>query len=217
MKTPCALVLSDHAAEPRIDSRVIAEHLGIQHQTVFEMVKDYQSDFEQISLLRIETGAVKTAGSRGAKTTRHAMLTEDQCYLLLTYSRNTAKVRALKVKLVLAFREARQSRDSLALEYLPAYHALHDQIAELAKESENGRFVHMNVNKLVNKTVGIGSGERGALPNPKRSMIVAAQTLAAGAMQGATDHHDGYQRAKDVLSTFGQALTMASQPVKVAR
>jgi hypothetical protein len=134
------------------------------------------------------------------------MLNEDQAYLLLTYSRNTAKVRALKVRLVLAFREARQAQDLNHSEYLPTYHALHDEIHALAGQTPNERFIHMNVNKLVNKAVGIGAGERGRLDVPRRSMLIAAQYVASTAMHGAADHHEGYAQAKDALDRFGVTL-----------
>lgn len=43
------------------------------------------------------------------------MLSEDQCYLLLTYSRNTVRVRSLKVALVRAFGSARREGISRSL------------------------------------------------------------------------------------------------------
>lgn len=53
--------------------------------------------------------------------------------MLLTYSRNTTKVRALKLNLVKAFSEARRAIDIRKAEYLPEYHALHDAINAKAK------------------------------------------------------------------------------------
>lgn len=162
----------------------------------------YADDFRELGLFRFQIGEILGCG----QSEKYAMLNEDQAYLLLTYSRNTAKVRALKVRLVLAFREARQAQDLTQVEYLPTYHALHDEIHTLAGQSPKERFIHMNVNKLVNKAFGIDAGERGRLDVPRRSMLIAAQYVASTAMHGAADHHKGYAQAKDALDRFGVTL-----------
>lgn len=182
-------------AEPRIDSCLIADSLGVKHQNTYELIKDYKIDFEQLGVIRFQTGK-PIKGSAGGRPECYAMLNEDQTYLLLTYSRNTAKVRTLKVKLVQAFRDARKALETHQAEYLPGYHAMHD---ELANFDASSRHLHMNFNKLVNKAVGIGSGERGSLPFPHKSMLVAAQFLAANAAHGASNGKEAYQRAKDAL------------------
>ncbi|MFT8276590.1 Rha family transcriptional regulator [Kerstersia gyiorum] len=199
-----ALILQSVKDEPRIDSRTLAQHLGNKHQNVRELLVDYADDFRQFGILRFETGA--SPGSKTGQKEKYALLNEDQCYLLLTYSRNTAKVRALKVRLVKAFREARQAQDLTRTEYLPTYHALHDEISALAGQTSNAHFVHMNVNKLVNQAIGIQAGQRGALDLPRRSLVVAAQFLAGSAMRGAANHKEAYIRAKDALQRLGTTL-----------
>lgn len=190
------------SGEARIDSRVLAGHLGNKHQTVRELLTDYADDFRQLGILRFQTGEIRGRG----QPERYALLNEDQAYLLLTYSRNTAKVRQLKVRLVQAFRQARQAQDLTQTEYLPTYHALHEEISALAAGSTNERFVHVNVNKLVNKAVGIEAGQRDRLDLPRRSLVVAAQFLASMAMRGATDHKDGYSKVKIALERLGVTL-----------
>ncbi|MGO3741194.1 Rha family transcriptional regulator [Kerstersia sp.] len=197
-----ALILQSVKDEPRIDSRTLAQHLGNKHQNVRELLAHYADDFRQFGILRFQTGEIAGRG----QPEKYALLNEDQCYLLLTYSRNTAKVRTLKVRLVKAFREARQAQDLTRTEYLPTYHALHDEISALAGQTPNARFVHMNVNKLVNQTIGIEAGQRGALDLPRRSLVVAAQFLAGSAMRGAANHKEAYIRAKDALQRLGTTL-----------
>jgi hypothetical protein len=82
------------------------------------------------------------------------------------------------------------------VEYLPTYHQLHHTVHQLAMESSNEKFVHMNVNKLVNKAAGVEAGQRASASLPQQAMLIVCQDLATKAMHGATDHHDGYQRAK---------------------
>ena len=181
--------------EPRADSRELAKRLGTQHQNTYELLKDYKSDFEQLGLLRFQTGEIDGKG----RPEKYAMLNEDQAHLLLTYSRNTAKVRELKIKLIKAFGQARRAAMQHGAEYLPTYHQLHDQIHALAGGSPNERFVHMNANRLVNKAAGIGSGQRQSLTLPTQSLLCVAQMAITKAMQSAPDHHIGYQLAKDAV------------------
>lgn len=193
--------------EPRIDSRVLAKHLGIQHESVAKLLTAYGDDFRELGVFRFQIGK-PPAGPMGGRPEKYALLNEDQAYLLLAYSRNTKKVRALKVGLVKAFREARQSLGLTHTEYLPAYHALHDEIHAKAAQSPNEKFVHINVNKLVNKAVGIGSGQRGGLNVPSRSMLIVAQNLAQTAMNNAADHREGYALARDALNRLGAVLSL---------
>lgn len=184
--------------EVRVDSRDLAAHLGVQHQSTFELLKDYREDFEQLGLIRFETGIINGRG----KPQKFALLNEDQCYLLLTYSRNTARVRELKVRLVKAFGEARRMQDLTKVEYLPTYHALHDDLKALAASSSNPRYVHMNMNKLINKTAGIDAGHRGDAPIGAKSMLVTAQMIARRALQKSRNHRDGYASAKAALDNL---------------
>lgn len=149
--------------EPVADTRVLADQLGLQHQNVFELVKDYVSDFEQLGILRFETGAVKTAESRGAKHTRFALLNEDQTYLLLTFSRNTAKVRQLKVNLVKAFKQARiGGKRTTTHDRLPMQH----KVLDIAVER---RMAPSAVQGNVNRYMGV-----------KRSRYASMQQVGEG-------------------------------------
>lgn len=197
---PLALVAVKDA--PRVDSRLMAQQLGIQHHNAFALVKTHRPDFEVFGKVLFQTEPLPSGQAE-----RFALLTEDQAYLLLTYSRNTPRTRALKVRLVKAFGEARRAAVQHGAEYLPSYHTLHDEIHALAAGSCNERFVHMNINRLVNKAAGIDSGQRGAVALPVQSMLCVAQSVAAKAMRGAPDHHAAYNRAKAAMLALS-AVTM---------
>lgn len=182
--------------EPRVDTRILADHLGLQHESIAKLVKDYKDDFAQLGKVRFEIGA--SPGSRTGQKVRFAMLNEDQCYLLLSYSRNTSRVRSLKIKLVQAFKEAREARRLTEGEYLPVYHQLHDTIHKLAGGSSNERFVHMNVNKAINKAVGIDAGQRASLDLPVMSLVTVAQIVAQRAMEGLATITTVTKRARKV-------------------
>ena len=68
----------------------------------------------------------------------------------------------------------------------------------------------MNINRAINKTVGVESGGRHNLTFPGKSMLAVAQLIACNAMADAGDHRAGYERAKQALHGFKQALDFAS-------
>jgi len=202
-------ILSQVGGEARIDSRLLAVAMDRRHQDLYELVKGHRAAFEEFGVLRFQTG--KPNGPSGGRPERFALLGEDQAYFLLTLTRNTERTVALKVRLVKAFGEARRAAEA-GTEYLPTYHALHDELHALAAGSANERFVHMNLNKLVNKTVGIGTGERGALRTAPKAMLITAQAVAARAMRGAADHRDGYERAKSALLALSSVTMLEVTP-----
>lgn len=197
--------------EARVDTRDLAHHLGIQHRSAFKLVEAYPEDFKALGVVRFEI-AKPPKGAKGGRPERSALLTEDQAYLLLAYSRNTAKVRALKVELVKAFRDARAASQAREQDYLPGYHQMHDVAHALAAGSPNEKFVHINLNKLVNRVAGIEAGQRRTLAAPVMSLTVVAQTIATKAMAGAQDHRDGFQRAKAALGRLQAALVVLDGP-----
>ena len=188
--------------EPRIDSRELALNLDRPHQTVYELVKKYQTEFESMGKLQFQTGAL--IGSRTGQKEKFALLNEDQAFLVLSFSRNNTKVVELKVKMIKAFSAARRLIEQHASEYLPTYHALHDHITFMGLTHEREKFLHINTNKLVNQCVGIKAGERRGLSEVPKSCLVVAQAIAANAIRGASDHKEAYQRTKQALETYGQ-------------
>lgn len=192
-----AIMLSGDNEKPRVDSRVMAEYLGAAHQHIREQIRRYKDDFKEFGIIQFQTGIIEGRG----KPEKFVLLNEDQAYLLLTFSRNTKKVRSLKVALVKAFAEARKAAEHRQTQYLPTYHDLHDKAAEIG-----GTHIHMNLNRLINKTVHVESGQRHALPVPEQSLIVVYQALALRAMTDAADQKEAYARAKAAIQTAQKAL-----------
>ena len=185
--------------EARIDSRLLAPVTGNQHKNIIGLIERYADQFHAFGVVPFQTE--KPTGKKGGRPQRFALLNEDQCYLLLTFARNTAAVVAMKVQLVQAFKEARKAAE-LHQEYLPTYHAMHDQLTRLHDGTEKDRLLHMNINKLVNKAAHVEAGQRGKAPVLEKARMIAAQHIASMAVQGATDHRDGYAKAKEALAPF---------------
>lgn len=201
------LALLIHKDEARIDTRIMAPTLGVKHRSLFALVLVHKDDFAELSKVRFQIASLPSGQSE-----KFALLTEDQAYLLLAYSRNTAQARALKVKLVRAFGEARRAAQMRGAEYLPTYHALRDAIHARAAGSPNEKFVHMNVNRLVNKVAGIEAGQRARADIPQQSLLIVAQAVAAQAIGRAPDHRAGYQQAKAVLVELSRVALIEGAP-----
>jgi phage regulator Rha-like protein len=88
-----------------VDSRLIAERLGVEHDNFLQTVQSYQTQIEQVfGILLFETGKIKGRG----RPSRHALLTEDQATFVMTLSRNTPEVVQCKIDLVHSFSNAKK-------------------------------------------------------------------------------------------------------------
>ena len=206
---PADLALTTTKTESRVDTRILAQHLGNKHKPVIALIERYADKFKAFGQLSFK----KAVGERkqgGGNAERYALLNEDQAYLLLNLSRNSDRVVELKVRLVKAFGEARRASDLRQQEYLPAYHELHNTVAALASGSSHERHVHQNFNKLMNKVAGIEAGQRARANLPKQSMLIVAQMMAAQALQSAPDHRVGFQLAKAAVEPL-LALTTSQR------
>ena len=100
-----------------VDSRLVAEELGVNHKNWLQnIVIKYRQEIEaDFGVLRFEnTKPLK--GSSGGRPGQYVFLTEEQATVIMTYSRNTEKVRHCKRKLVKAFTKAKK----LIKEVIPA-------------------------------------------------------------------------------------------------
>jgi phage regulator Rha-like protein len=91
-----------------VDSRLIAQELGIEHENFIDTISKYRTEAEQaFGVLRFETGK-PSSGSLGGRPEKFVLLTEEQATFFMTLSRNTPEVVVLKVRLVKAFFDAKQ-------------------------------------------------------------------------------------------------------------
>lgn len=113
---------------PLADSRKMAETLGVAHGPFMtNIILKYRDEVEaDFGLIHFENG-VKSGSQRG-KLPQYAMLTEDQTYVFLAYSKNTVQARACKRLLVKAFADARQQLTGV---YQPRINSLWEQRLEL--------------------------------------------------------------------------------------
>lgn len=72
-----ALTLRESHGEPRVDSRDIAVHLDMQHESTIRLLTAHEADFATLGILRFQIGEIRGRG----QPERYALLNEDQCYL----------------------------------------------------------------------------------------------------------------------------------------
>lgn len=202
-----SLALTTTTTEARVDSRLLAKQLGNKHKAVLTLLDRYLPTFKAHGQLTFK----KEVGSRkqgGGNAERYALLNENQAYFLLSLSRNTEIVVALKSRLITAFSEARRAADVRRTEYLPAHHAMHDAIKDKAAGSPNERFMHINANKALNQLAGVQAGCRAGAGTLQQSLLAVGSALAARAVQAAQDAQGLHQHIKNALKPLEGVLSL---------
>lgn len=126
------LVITEVDGESRLDSRLIAKRLDIEHKAFMETIRKYQTDFEDLGKVPFKT----EASGRTNQQSKFAMLNEDQAIFASTLSRNSKKVVAFKLALTKAFKEARKTLQGVAPSApLPEIHKFTEMLADRAMKN----------------------------------------------------------------------------------
>lgn len=203
------LVLAKDGA--RIDSRVIAAELDIENRALLQNIDNYFSHVEAFGVVTFQMQK-PPKGSKGGMPVRIALLNENQAYFAATLSRNTARAVDVKFRLVKAFGEARQHQQTRDSQYLPFYHLAHEATRQMANDAANhgsnvpeGIF-HANIERMINKAMGIEAGQRDSLDAAQCNAISTAYQLVRAAITdtlAANGGHDAaYQEAKRRVNDF---------------
>lgn len=200
--TPQPLPLVLRKGEPRIDSRLLAQRLGTKHKSLLERVRKYEAEMKDFGKLPFQTAPLP--GSATGQKERFALLNEGQAFFMLTLSRNTPRIVALKAGLVHAFSQARRAAQIHQQDYLPTYHQTHHALAGLEADPGHQRHLHMNVNKLLNKAAGIEAGQRANAQPGSLSLLTVAQMMAAKAASAAPNGKAAYAQIKQAVQPLQQ-------------
>lgn len=102
---------------PLTTSLIIAERLDIQHKNILHNIDKFSKELQTINPLAFETRKGEPLPQGGySKSTRYALLTEQQATFLISLSRNTPKVVEFKLALTKAFFEAREALNKIKVE-----------------------------------------------------------------------------------------------------
>lgn len=199
--------------EPRADSRLLAERLGINHKSLIFQIRSYKTDFEEFGLLPFKKAKLKGIGRPQIVT----FLNENQSVLLLTYSKNTGKVRELKKQLVKAFSEARkqletrQSGKQTRLVAMDSVKLLVDQ-AEV-QGSSNPKSYYINVTKITYGTLfSSGNIDRDKMTTEQLLLLGTSEIIIQREINQLlqTDpniyYKDIYKGVKDRLQAFAASI-----------
>lgn len=107
MSSTSLVFLSEDQSTPLTSSEVIATALDKDHKDVLALAKKYKADLKEFGSSSFETKMI-TAGKGAQREKEIALLNEEQATLLITYMRNSEKVRKFKIALVKAFYQMKQ-------------------------------------------------------------------------------------------------------------
>ena len=93
-------------SEPFTTSDVIAEFAGVNHHAIQQMISKYEKDLYEFGKVAFEMRPLPESRTKQSILVYH--LNEQQATLLMTYLKNTERVRAFKKELVRQFYAMRQ-------------------------------------------------------------------------------------------------------------
>lgn len=206
--------------ELRTDSRLLAGFLDHRHRTILENIDKYKTELKSICELPIQTEAGLPRPQGGTTTIRYALLSEDQCYFLLTLMRNNEKVVAAKLALVKAFKNARAqlaNRDLARLDGKEIRRIETDSIKLLvdyatAGGSKSANHYFSNVTRMTNKLLGIETGSRDSLDASKLKQVAIIESVVDLAirdgLKAEMNYKDIYQLAKNRAALVVPVLSL---------
>lgn len=97
-----AVVFVGRDGEPFTTSLVIADETGNEHRAVLQLINANLDDLNEVGLVAFEMRP-RPEGQHGGGPVRYAALDEPAAALLMTYLRNTPKVKDFKKRLVAGF------------------------------------------------------------------------------------------------------------------
>ena len=143
------LVYMDGKKEPYTTSEIIAECAEVQHHTITRLIRENKADFEELGILGFKIHKLDTRG----QPKKSYILNEQQATLLITYLKNTEKIRQFKLNLVKAFFEMREELSKFRLQRAlekPKRKTLHDSIETWPNAPKHA---HSTMNNLLLKAV----------------------------------------------------------------
>ncbi|MEV5360612.1 Rha family transcriptional regulator [Micrococcus luteus] len=100
---PNEIVFAGPDGEPYTTSLVIADLTGNGHKSLRELIEDNLADLNEVGVVRFQTAKPSDSENGGGRPVRYAELDEAASALLMTYLRNTSKVKEFKKRLVADF------------------------------------------------------------------------------------------------------------------
>ena len=176
--------LAPNTQEPFTTSDVIAEHAGVRHHAVQQMIQKHESDFRTFGVIAFQMRK-PPSGSKGGRPETIYHLNEQQATLLMTYLKNTAQVRAFKKELVRQFYAMRfelYKVQAAKMERRPVRASMTDAIKALPdsphKAMKYGQYTNLAYLLALGKTASQVRRERGAKKRANASDYLTAEEIS---------------------------------------
>jgi hypothetical protein len=101
------ITIYNQGSELRADSREIAKLFGVTHKHLRESIESHSEQLSELGVLRFETAKPSNGGWFGGRPEKFCYVNFDQIAFLLTISRPTQQTKEFRLKLIIAFRDAR--------------------------------------------------------------------------------------------------------------
>ncbi len=99
--------IHNQGSELRVDSRAIAKLFDVQHESLRKLIEEHLGQLEQLGHIRFEIGNGVARPQGGGRQEKFTYLNFDQVALLLMLSKPTEATKEFRLKLIIAFRDAR--------------------------------------------------------------------------------------------------------------
>lgn len=101
------ITIRSQAGELMVDSRNVAKVFQVQHKTLFRTIHENREALETLGQLRLQR-EVGYRAHGGGNAAQFAWLSFDQVAFLLTLTKTTAQTKEFRLRLILAFKKARE-------------------------------------------------------------------------------------------------------------
>lgn len=215
-ETSMSDILVRHKAESRIDSRVISQRAGIQHESIIATIKSHQVRLRELGALPRESLRELTdlkSGKSGRKRGRPEisyLLNELQLDYLLRVirGRNAERMNQFKLDVTKAFAKHRAT-EPVRREYLPGYHESRDGLKALGAE----RHHYINLARAENRVTGLVTGERGTASEQQLGLLIVMQKIEQAAFEEAIQNGmtptEAVREVARRMETFASLITSA--------
>ncbi|TBL54240.1 hypothetical protein EYZ00_08590 [Hafnia paralvei] len=209
-------ILIQHKQEARIDSRVISQRAGIQHESLVATIKTHQSKLRELGTLPRQTmkelpdlKSGKSNRKRGRPEISYLLNEPQLDYIMrVIRGRDPERMNQFKLDVTKAFSK-RRAAAPIRREYLPGYHESRDGLKALGAQ----RHHYINLARAENRVAGLSDGERGTADEQQLGLLVVMQKIEHAAFDEAVRNgmspSEAVREVARRMDTFANLITSA--------
>ena len=200
------LIMRNH--EPRIDSRLFADHVGIKHKNLYALIKFHKTELRELGTLPFQTETC--AHDTGATVARFALINADQFDYMcrIVRGRDPERMKRFKLDVTKAFAK-RRAVDPVRREYLPGYHESREGLKALGAEKHH----YINLARAENRVTGLMDGERRSATEQQLGALIVMQKIEQAAfdeaIQNGLSPTDAVREVSRRMETFAALMSVA--------